>query len=526
MVFGSRNRHGGEKKRAGSPEFDLLTTIFGLPNRHTLECEKRQRARRVVLSYVTDGDRQYASDEEDHRVLTVSEGSGGGIERFADSESEIEDDDDGDDGRSCESRQVAVQMPRRESVKRAPVGRRNTLKKVSAQQHHERKREDREEATRPQQTTRAVERAKLKKKKRTEKTASEVSRVSRASQTSPTSSTRKATVKEAPTTNMPSVLPHQLRFVPQPPFPAPVQPVIQHPVSVQPQQPLPQGYYFQPPFAYPAGSNSFHMTSYSAPVPIQQWNGMPSQPLPTGVTVGPNQENGPAPEKSGPLTNAQEVKRIQDQLDETAAKLQEKPRDAELSSKIKSLQTLLNDALNKATTRQSDENKSPPSPASSKKRNNTQQQIIVARQDPDESALSSSHTEAPTRSKEDKHRSPKIRGEDTFRHRCYGCGNSRSLWYHEKYPVETSRRVRNLCENCRDDLIQGGLVGQRHYCFGCGRARSTSFHQKNLAIPGDPLLMSYCKHCEDDMRTADVTTNASGRGSVSTLEVTLPSSFI
>lgn len=405
--------------------------------------------------------------------------------------------------------------------------RRNTLKKVPAHRHSEKKREDREEAPRPQQT-RAIERAKLKKKKkRTERAASDVSHVSRASQTSPTSSTRKANATASPTNNLPPVAPTQLRFVPQPPFPAPVQPVIQHPVGIQPQQqPLPEGYYFQPPFVHPTAGSNFQMTSYPVPVPLQQWNGAPSQPLPTGVTVGPNQENGLQPEKSGPPTNALEVKRIQNQLDETAAKLQEKPRDAELNSKMKSLQALLNDALNKATARQSYEKKAPPSPASSEKRNNTQQQIIVARQDPDESVTSSSHAETPTQPKGDQRRSPKICGKDTLRHRCYGCGNSRSMWYHEKYPVETSRRVRNLCENCRDDLIQGGLVGQRHYCFGCGRARSTSFHDKHLAIPGDPLLLSYCKHCEDDMRTVDVTTNASGRGSVSTLDSTLFPSFL
>lgn len=63
MVFGSRNRQGG-KQSGGSGEIDLLTTLFGLPNRQTLECERRQRARRAVISYVVNDDQRVGAQQD------------------------------------------------------------------------------------------------------------------------------------------------------------------------------------------------------------------------------------------------------------------------------------------------------------------------------------------------------------------------------------------------------------------------------------------------------------------------------
>lgn len=538
MVFRSRNRPAEERSKRPA-DFDLLTTLFGLPNRHTLECDERQRARRVVLSYVTDGHQHVGvqqdgrdSSEGESESESESESLEAGPGRLADSDLAT-DDDYG----HVESRQVTVKIPRRASMKKTP-------------KHHER-RQDLDAIPVKSHQTKKLEKKNLKpRKQHRDKSVSEgskASEVSRASQISPPPSssatsiptTRGRKSRRASANGVTSTLGPQLHFVPQPPFELPIQSVVQNPISLQPQQqlPPPQGYYHQPSFAYPGGVDASMMAPTSAPVPFQQWSDAGYLPHPNGVLSGLGHDATPQPEKSGPLNNAEEVKKIQAQIDRVVAQLQQNPRGTKLNTKMKSLQVLLNEALNKATAHQSQGKKpshsQPPSEekqiqtSKSKPLGNSQKDCSdESRKSSEASVLGSSRGEASTvvggegRTHLHHQRANSLTG-DSPRHRCYNCGNSRSMWYHERYPIETSRRARNLCENCRDDLLRGGIVGQRHYCCGCGRARSSNFHRKNPAIPGDALLLSHCRNCEDEMRTADGTTNASVGDSVSFLIIDL-----
>lgn len=512
MAFGSRNRHGG--RRPGSPDFDLLTTIFGLPNRHTLECERRQRARRVVLSYVTDDDQHVGVQER--QGSSGSESTGDRNEQTAGSASGTDDNDE-----QVEVRQVAVKMPRRLSIKKASVGQRFAPKKAL---EHRETRQTIEAVPEPDRAM-TLERSKLRKQ-RNDKPTPKASKAPRAPQISspPPSTTRRSRSKHRPTIDLQTISAPQMNFVPQPPFGMPIQPAVQNPMGLQPQpqqQFGPHGYYCQPAFTYTTTANTSPMVSYTIRAPVQEWNTAPYQPQPVLVPVGLNHATAPKIDKSGPVPNAEELDKIQNQIDGTAAQLQQEPRNDELNSRMRSLQTQLNEALNKATAHRNKEDDSSRRRPSPEKSNQASKSITAPQKDSDErSPANSTPDDTTTALKDDDQQpsarqQPEIPNKDTLRHRCYGCGNTRSMWYHEKYPIDSSRRVRNLCEGCRDDMIQGGLVGQRHFCFGCGRARSSKFHRKKPAVPGDNLLLSYCKHCEDDMRTADATTNASVGDSVS-----------
>lgn len=398
-------------------------------------------------------------------------------------------------------------------------------------------------------------RSKLAKKHHEKKLDTKVSRVShafRASQTATTpprprqrSRTREPSSRQTPSSSMPPTSMPQLPFVPQPPIGFTVQPMVQSPFGLQTmqQQPHPQSHYQQPPFAYSTTINAVAMP-VAAPTQCQQWNSASYIPHINAVSAVPSLEvaAGRQPDKCSMLKGAQEVHFIQAQIDTAAAQLRRTPGDAALNKKMKELQGLLNDALNKATAHHGQDTKpsgsqSPPQTLPEKEKGKVNKCSVASPRShidksirPLEKLLRSpgSNMDATTvegNGKEykdqaapetapDRRSSPYNPSRDAPRHRCYDCGNTRSLWYHDKYPIETSRRARNLCESCRDKLVKVGIVGRRHYCFGCGRARSSRFHSKNPAIPGDALLLSYCGHCEGDMRTTERTTNASASASV------------
>ncbi|KAF4446518.1 hypothetical protein F53441_9858 [Fusarium austroafricanum] len=81
-------------------------------------------------------------------------------------------------------------------------------------------------------------------------------------------------------------------------------------------------------------------------------------------------------------------------------------------------------------------------------------------------------------------------------HVCSGCGNTRSTYFHKKFPVGPGPVTKlNFCESCREVEYQRGVVRDWHFCFNCGTARSKEFHAQNPVLPGEPIFINYCNSC-------------------------------
>ena len=563
MVFGRKSRQGD--KRPKSPEFDFLTTLFNLPNRLTLERDDRRRQlaqrqaqrqtqRQVVVSYASSDDDESAQ-EEDTEEESSSDSSGSSestdsdeesqSESESESESESDSDEDPDEQSEDSDQSVAVH---RIIVKRIPCRQRAKLAspkqrrlKVSAREHRKVER-----AKKVKPAPEPAPEKPVSRKVRCKKSAAKSPPVSPTRTAKSTRLFEKAPIKErikklskertreaakepikkpsrAPTEEHNK--PKQRTFIPEPVFGfiPPAVPQVQSSIPFQ-YHTTPHGYYQQPPSAYSYTPNVAQAPPYAFPVPAQQPDAfLPRQSGNAYATVDPHvpAQSG----KSGPMGLAFEVQKIQSQIDKVVAQLSRQPNDKELKAKKKSLQNQLNSALDKATAPRTRPADTVPTFAHNRGPRQSRVTEIVERAPDDESIKDSSlarpsslpsrdsvKTEEPQVTTYKRPVSPEI---EKPLHRCWGCGFRRSLWYHNKYPFETTRRVKSLCESCRCDLYLKGVVGNRHYCSGCGRARSAQFHRQHPAKAGDPYLLNFCHFCEDDTETVDGTTVHAADDSVS-----------
>ncbi|KAH8176089.1 hypothetical protein LIA77_04507 [Sarocladium implicatum] len=81
-------------------------------------------------------------------------------------------------------------------------------------------------------------------------------------------------------------------------------------------------------------------------------------------------------------------------------------------------------------------------------------------------------------------------------HHCSGCGNIRSLRFHEKHPFRPGQKaVLNYCESCRSKRVARDTHEQYHFCFGCGRVRSKIYQEAHPVTIGGPMPINYCAKC-------------------------------
>ncbi|KAI9904636.1 hypothetical protein N3K66_001165 [Trichothecium roseum] len=292
------------------------------------------------------------------------------------------------------------------------------------------------------------------------------------------------------------------------------------------QQPLVGGYQVYPPASFHAvpcfppqtAVMSAHDSAMQLPMAKAYTNKPPSrQSLPSGT----------AP------TIEEQIQRVQNEIDRKGLELAANPGDTSSDFYLKLLREKLSELLDKATTHRSGTRPtaSPldttfvPSdaakdgtasiPAEKKTKadkdysNNKKPlpDILKTRES------TSSHSKPEAKSRNHK-RTEKARSfvHTKTHHLCSGCGNVRSIKFHDKHPIGTGpgqHRIGNYCESCRDTLISKNVVKGRHFCFGCGKVRSRMFHEDHPALEGDCLLPNYCSSCTAEMQSDEEMDDAS-----------------
>jgi hypothetical protein len=252
------------------------------------------------------------------------------------------------------------------------------------------------------------------------------------------------------------------------------------------------------------------MPSYT-PFPV--FPQQPDAPLQSPFVSGPVNLGSPFTPQSGQPGSkvmALEVQKIQFQIDAVVSQLSMRPYDKDLKARKKLLQTQLNSALNKATAPQSQRETARAFARTREPPQDRVTEIVEVASDDDEQTKTKRAASSPPGRRSARTReteatlSPKRPASPEREkplHRCWNCGFVRSTWYHARYPFGKSKRAKSLCESCRIDLFQRGVVGDRHYCSGCGRARSDRFHRQHPAKAGDPHLLNWCLICEEDTDT-------------------------
>ncbi|KAF4983481.1 hypothetical protein FZEAL_1104 [Fusarium zealandicum] len=214
---------------------------------------------------------------------------------------------------------------------------------------------------------------------------------------------------------------------------------------------------------------------------------------------------------SGPY--ARELQRIQRHIDEKMADLAEEPTSRVLRRDLRHLQDRLNETLNKAIAgndaaqahdrRQSmstssifslPANKSPTPPAERVSNVNGTE----ARDAPVPTKDIPVEPQTTRRLQQRKLHEQRDESPERVRrhHFCSDCGNIRSVRFHKRYPLEPRQKSKfNLCESCREERINRGVVQNYHFCFNCGCVRSKSFNDQHRILPGEPILPNYCGMC-------------------------------
>lgn len=247
-----------------------------------------------------------------------------------------------------------------------------------------------------------------------------------------------------------------------------------------------QPQFYQPVFAFPAGS-VYPPTQYYPALtkadPVS--DAIQHVPFPL-YTMSPTN----VPKAHQPSSISQEVQRIQSKLDEVVVKLSKQPEDATLRSELSSLQTELNTRLNTllGMTPPKDSNTSESSELrgskTKSKRPTTQSQYIVAQRE----------------------MSPKRKMRH---HLCTGCGKVRSSSYHTKHPiVPGGRPSMNYCENCFEENVEDGAL-DHHFCYGCGNVRSKEFQKNHPTSKGERPFPNYCSVCVEEIRSAEAIADVS-----------------
>lgn len=291
-------------------------------------------------------------------------------------------------------------------------------------------------------------------------------------------------------------------------------------LPVQPQ------YYYQPQLAYvqPAPAQTAMpqgMAMPPAPSVFMQTAPAPQQ-TPSVHHVPPHNQEVPGwAASSGPF--AQDLQRIQKDIDLKMAYLAHHPDNLLLRSEVRRLQDLLNLTLNAAIAKQdsmkecttpdrsfeyTQQARAPLTPYDEK----PQSPIIPATQKdeleersklpPPQGSLRQQSIPVETRTEAAR---PSVN-----RHLCSGCGCVRSDKFEEKHPFSLQPKpIVNFCEICRDKKIRRGVTGRYHFCFDCGQVRSKNFHREHPILPGDPILENYCGPCVKEVRPDESIVDAS-----------------
>lgn len=289
------------------------------------------------------------------------------------------------------------------------------------------------------------------------------------------------------------------------------------------QQPVVGGYQAYPPASFHAvpclSSQATVMSTHDSAMqlPIAKANTHKPQSLPSGT----------AP------TIAEQIQRVQNEIDRKVLELAANPGDTSSDFYLKLLREKLSELLDKATTHRSgtrptasplDTTFVPSEKAKDGAASTPAEKKTKADKDYSNNKKSfpgilktreskSSHSKPEAKSRNHK-RTEKARSfaHTKTHHLCSGCGNVRSIKFHDKHPIGTGpgqHRISNYCESCRDTLIGKNVVKGRHFCFGCGKVRSRMFHEDHPALEGDCLLPNYCSSCTAEMQSDEEMDDAS-----------------
>lgn len=458
---------GLRQRRTASPEIDLLATAFNLPTRKSIQRASRRGARRIAFTYGS-------GDESDDNDDTSSD-----FDPLSSSSSEEEEPEEQEESaKSPKSRR-----PRRTTLRKGSVPRRRHHSSSSQIQCLKKEKNVRHSSSRSPKSRRT------RRRDRRPRTIHRDSSVSSASTClkelpSPSSSSKHQAAEVTKSVNAPAGIQFKAPTLPsQPPYLAYSQPQVA-----------------TAPFPGFAGTSQ-----YAAPpvAPAPAFHPIWPPPIPSTMPTG-------GTPSGKPISLAQELRRIQAELDQNISALQSRPGDVALKSQIRALREQLNLTLNKAT-KQSPPGEVEQTPMRTPMSHmGTQDKPSATTHDGSkfpgletENLVDSKQQGSGGRAKNElKADSPM---NSPAHHICFGCGSVRSRKYHEKHPLAPGKHLMpSLCEGCRQDVHEAGTMEHhcRHVCFGCGIYRSRRFHKSHPPRPGDPVLVNYCHRCRDDMPAA------------------------
>jgi hypothetical protein len=281
-------------------------------------------------------------------------------------------------------------------------------------------------------------------------------------------------------------------------------------------------FYPQPQFSFAQqGTTAGTMQSPHFPVPLAAQSqappvyavpphaGYPSQQFPGPVAA----ENTTTCGRSKASTTAHELQRIQKDLDQKTAALQDRPGDKTLEADVEALRERLNSTLNGLMERNLMSEKPPQTAAPQ-----------ISADAPGKEHLSDTaftlraNQQSSSKAVEKTEEQARCPRPGKTHHTCFSCGILRSRAYHEKHPLAPGKPVvPSLCEGCREKVHEKEVMEHHawHVCFGCGIYRSKSFHKRHPARPGDALLPNYCPRCLIERRAAEESASSSVINSVS-----------
>ena len=506
-------RSRGRRHRRDEHEIDLLTTAFNLPTRRTIEQAEAQRgAQHATLFYGTDEDDDSTDDSSSSSEAYTSLDDDNDDDEEEEEEEEEEDDEDEEEEEPEEQRQPPPASTRRRLHTLLP--RRSRLTSKPKEQDCIKLSPKPSPSVRQQPAPRRQRRLQRRRDDGVErKTPSR----------GPSRTPSKATTPDAlPAQTTPPSMPLPMSGTR---LPAPgslgQMATAQFPVSHMTSAAAPQ-FYHQPQFAFAQqGTTASLMQSPHFPVPLgAQPQAPPVYAVPPHGGYPPQQFPGPVAAvntttcgRSKATTTAHELQRIQQDLDQKTAVLQDRPNDKASGAEVEALRERLNSTLNGLMGR-NPMSENPPDTAAPQ----------ISAEAPGKDPLSD--TASTPRAKQESSPKPIEKTEEQARrprlgnthHTCFSCGILRSRAYHEKHPLAPGKPVvPSLCEGCREKVHKKQVMEHHalHVCFGCGIYRSKSFHKRHPARLGDALLPNYCPRCLIERRAAEESASSSVINSVS-----------
>ncbi|CAH0049698.1 unnamed protein product [Clonostachys solani] len=489
-----QNRH---KERQQPLGVDLMAALFGTPTRESIRRQEQQQAQ----SPFYDSDEYLENSESDEESSTEDDS-------VAWSE-DIESDQESDRPRTSrlEQKSSSKKKTRSRSTTRPKSSEKSRAKMISPEKSSRASRERASVSPKRSTSARTVHRSPSKKhKNRKHKKVDSPPPAKTPSYHLP----QGQQVASSRGTSPPSV-PHP---VPQavPGYP-PVYTTTPFPVL----QPIQGFQHLQPTQIAPETQNILAPLSQPPPIFAQ-----PAQHQAAPILTYPQAPLAPVgiPACSSSNSISQKLSILQSEIDQKEKEVAARPHDVVLNYQLHTLRHEINKTLNEAMTSPSQATCSPcshkhstasfegedgPSKFTTPVKNKTSRARTKSNQHEGRAQSEALCSEAVLMGQRAESPEPSVKY-----HVCFGCGSVRSAKYHDSHPVDPGQGpIRNICSNCRDAMMERGVIGSRHICFGCGIVRSKRFHKAHPVKKGEALLPNYCATCVSEMRTSETTVDCS-----------------